>query len=421
MTSPQTASSAPEPHEGLLSTLGETNEAMIHAVLHGGGLERVAAIAADSVGGPVAVVIPSSRVALVARQLHEPVDLDALEAWVVERLRGFPSIVPADVVAEAPIRLREEIVGVVAVLRGAQPPRRQAGEFLRLAAAAVVTKLAIEDARAQTESNFRGSLLEELRSRDDLAGSEIVRRAARLGCDLTLGAVVLCVELTVGRPRLVQATIDAEHPQALAEELAPRAGQGARRMYAILPAAGAHPTPESTVAAATRLAARLRSYGTVGTSGFHRAPADLGGAVREAEFMLEVAQHVGAPIARDVVTSTYRLLFRMLASHPKELNEFFERTVAAIVTYDDQNRTELVRTLEAYLGANGNMNATATLLFAHRHTIAYRLERVRELTGLDPTRCSDREPLGLGLKVHRLLRPDVAHEPTLAGRAGGPA
>jgi len=137
--------------------------------------------------------------------------------------------------------------------------------------------------------------------------------------------------------------------------------------------------------------------------------------------MLEVAQHVGEPIAQDVVTSTYRLLFRMLASHPRELHEFYERTVAAIVAYDDQNRTELVRTLDTYLGANCNMNATAALLFAHRHTVAYRLERVRELTGLDPTVSSDREPLGLGLKVHRLLRPHAAPELERAGRGAAPA
>jgi sugar diacid utilization regulator len=421
MTSTHTAASVADSLDGLLSTLGETNEAMIGAVLHGGGLERVAAIAADAVAGPVAVVIPSSGVALAACQPHEQVDLEAVEAWVVERLRGSPSVVPADVVAEAPIRVSQEVVGVVALLRGARAPRPQAGEFLRLAAAAAATELAIEDAREQTEASLRGSLLEELRSRDELCGSEIVRRASRLGCDLAKGAVVLCLELTVGRPRLVLGMIDSEHPQALAEELDASGEAGPRRIYAVLPAVGACATPESVLAAATRLATRLRRYGAVGTSGFNARPADLGRAVREAELMLEVAQHVGEPIAQDVVTSTYRLLFRMLASHPRELHEFYERTVAAIVAYDDQNRTELVRTLDTYLGANCNMNATAARLFAHRHTVAYRLERVRELTGLDPTVSSDREPLGLGLKVHRLLRPHAAPELERAGRGAAPA
>ena len=42
------------------------------------------------------------------------------------------------------------------------------------------------------------------------------------------------------------------------------------------------------------------------------------------------------------------------------------------------------------------MNATASAIYAHRHTVAYRLERVKELTGLDPLLSEDRERLGLG-------------------------
>jgi DNA-binding PucR family transcriptional regulator len=42
------------------------------------------------------------------------------------------------------------------------------------------------------------------------------------------------------------------------------------------------------------------------------------------------------------------------------------------------------------------------MIFAHRHTVAHRLERIHELTGFDATSYEDRERLGLGLKIHRL-------------------
>ena len=48
------------------------------------------------------------------------------------------------------------------------------------------------------------------------------------------------------------------------------------------------------------------------------------------------------------------------------------------------------------------MNATARAIHAHRHTVAYRLDRIRELTGLDPSATEDRERLGLGLKAMRV-------------------
>ena len=74
----------------------------------------------------------------------------------------------------------------------------------------------------------------------------------------------------------------------------------------------------------------------------------------------------------------------MLASHPEEVRSFYEDTVAPIVKYDDQYATDLVGTLEAYLEQNCNMNATAAAIYAHRHTVAYRLERVKELSAPRP-------------------------------------
>src|SRR5207249_1404193 len=92
-------------------------------------------------------------------------------------------------------------------------------EFLHLAAVASLTEVAVEEAREEVEQNLRGSLLEELRSRPDLEAREIVRRAARLGCDLSRGAVVLCADLTTDRPRHVVAIVSGEEPGALAQLL----------------------------------------------------------------------------------------------------------------------------------------------------------------------------------------------------------
>lgn len=121
--------------------------------------------------------------------------------------------------------------------------------------------------------------------------------------------------------------------------------------------------------------------------------------------MLEVRAAHGAAAAEDVGDGTYRLLFRVLASHPEEMESFYEHTVAPLVRYDEQYSSELLATLEVYLANNCNMNATAQAIYAHRHTVSYRLERIRDLTGLDPLKSEDRERLGLGLKAYRILAP----------------
>ncbi len=400
----------PRPDPGsLVERLRSVHLQMVDAVLGGDGLEQVAELAAGAAGGAVAIVIP--RLGAVAASRGAGADPVALRRYVAERIKDRPAPVPPGVLAEVAIASGDEVIGGVLLL-GPAEARPEATEFLHLAAVASLTEVAVEEAKEEVEQNLRGSFLEDLRSRPELDGPEIARRASRLGCDLSRGAVVLCAELTSDRPRHVVATIGGEYQGALAQHMdAPPTPGGSRvapRVYALLPAAageGDRGAAEATLAAARKLAARLQRHGTVGLSSFYSDPAELGRAIQEAELVLDVLRRSDVPIAEDIGTGTYRLLFRVLASHPEEVRSFYEDTVAPIVKYDDQYSTDLVGTLEAYFEQNCNMNATAAAIYAHRHTVAYRLERVKELCSLDPMQSEDRERLGLGLKAYRIIAP----------------
>ena len=380
---------------------------MVDAVLTGDGLERVAELAAEAVGGTVAIVVPRLGAAFMAPPGSPTAErLPALRHYVDDCVADRLSHPPRGLALEIPITSGDEMVGCVLLLEGANAPVEQAAEYLHLAAVASLTEVAVEEARDEVEQNLRGSFLEDLRAGAVVAPDELVRRAARLGCDLGRGAVALCAELHTERPRHVVATIGDDVPGALAQHMeSPAGGAPSGRVYALLPAIGGPDPAEATLAAAARLAARLQRHGTVGLSSFYSEPAELGRAVQEAELVLDVLTVSGEPIAEDINQGTYRLLFRVLASHPEEVRSFYEDTVAPVVRYDDQYRTDLVGTLEAYLAANCHMSATATAIHAHRHTVAYRLERVRDLTGLDPMQSEDRERLGLGLKAYRIIAP----------------
>jgi DNA-binding PucR family transcriptional regulator len=143
----------------------------------------------------------------------------------------------------------------------------------------------------------------------------------------------------------------------------------------------------------------------VGVSSFYAEPGDLGRALAEAELVLDVLRRGEVPVGEDLSSGSYRLLFRVFASHPDEVRSFYGDTVAPLVRYDESYGSELVATLETFLEHNGATGAAASALYVHRHTIAYRLERVKELTGLDPALSEDRERLGLGLKAYRILSP----------------
>jgi len=88
-------------------------------------------------------------------------------------------------------------------------------------------------------------------------------------------------------------------------------------------------------------------------------------------------------------------LLRRLAASP-DLRPFRE-LVGPLVVHDEGHGGDLVRTLRVLFDSGGNMSEAAERLFLHRNSVPYRLERVRELTGLDWRRGGDRFALQLGL------------------------
>ncbi|MGI8622066.1 MAG: PucR family transcriptional regulator, partial [Solirubrobacteraceae bacterium] len=299
---------------------------------------------------------------------------------------------------EVPVESGGETVGAALALGPVGP---EAAELLHAVSVAVLTELAMADARVEVEENLRGSFLEQLRAGAvGASGDEVVRRAARFGCDLSNGAVAVCAEPSGDRVRHLVALVSDEVPQALAQ----LADDG--RVYGLVPPAPDAPDgAASATTLARRVAARLRPHGFVGLSSAFADPAALGHALEEAALVLDVVRPGGAPGEGDVGDGTYHLLFRVLASRPEEVRSFYEDTIAPLARYDGQYGSALVGTLEAWFAHDCSTVATAGAIFVHRHTVAYRLDRVKELTGLDPLRSEHRERLGLGLKAGQVIAP----------------
>jgi DNA-binding PucR family transcriptional regulator len=352
---------------------------MVGAVLSGEGLERVAEIAAAYAGAPVAVIVPR---------------LGSLEGWerydryIAARLAGGHPQTPAEITAEVAISSGGRQLGAVLLLGGGGA---DAGDYLHMAAIATLTEVAVAEARDETEQSLRGSFLEEVLSRPDLEPPEIERRAGRLGFDLDAGYLALCADAGGRGPGRLTAALMAEVPGVLVQA-------AEARVYALLPGAPEH---------ARGVVARLARHAPVGVSSWRVGASEVRRALEEAELVLGVTSAGGGVPGEEIGQSTYRLLFRVLASHPQEVRSFYEDTVAPLVAYDQQYSTDLLGTLSAYLDNNCNMAATASAIHAHRHTVGYRLERVRDLSGLDPLKSEDRERLGLGLKAYRIIAPSL--------------
>jgi sugar diacid utilization regulator len=301
------------------------------------------------------------------------------------------------------------------------------GALLRLVTTLIASEVervrAPERASEEAAAGFqRAVLTRRIHDREDL-----IARGKELGTDLSSGAVVAVVRAHVRNP-----VEDDWRRRLLAV-----ASRGAR---SVAPGSIASPTeldadavvvlaPAADDDAGRRVSAAILRELESGLAGFSFAlgrsrrvqdPLDLQRAYDEALLALNVAEGDAerSELAYEE-TGTYQLLLPYM-SDPAELKRFYDETVRPLVAYDEQYETDLLGTLATFLECDANVNATAARLITHRHTVRYRFERVRELTGLDVSSTDGREKLSLGLKAMRVLGFAAPRGPASEpGAAGG--
>ncbi|HEX6687319.1 MAG TPA: helix-turn-helix domain-containing protein [Solirubrobacterales bacterium] len=279
----------------------------------------------------------------------------------------------------------------------------------------VTTLLALELERSRApdwqNEEVAGVFVAALLARQVTDRGDIVARAGELGTNLEKGAGAIVLRAA---PRTAQTgewrgrvltlamrTLRSLAPGALA---AAEEGEVATEIAVIVPAEDEERLQRAAAGLTRELEDVLPGFHlTVGASRRVVDPVDLYRAGSEARLAVNVGEAEGKPLLSFEETGAYRLLLPAMSEDPGELQRFFAETIEPLAAYDDQYETELVATVEAYLNNDGNVAATAKQLFTHRHTIRYRLERVRELCGHDVSATEGREKLGLGLKAMRVL------------------
>jgi sugar diacid utilization regulator len=278
----------------------------------------------------------------------------------------------------------------------------------------VATLLALEVERARApdwaSDEAASAFVRAVLARQVTDRGDIVARAAELGTDVGAGAGVIVARAAPhsaqsGDWRARVLTVALRALRAVGGGALGALGEGELAEVATIAAAG---DDEGLRRAAERLekelTAALPGFAvTVARSRCVNDPVDLYRAGKEALLAANVAEAEGHSLLAFEDTGAYRLLLPAMSEDPGELERFYEETLAPLVAYDDQYETDLVATVEAYLENDGNVAQTASRLFTHRHTVRYRLERVRELGGHDITSSEGREKLSLGLKAMRVL------------------
>ena len=237
---------------------------------------------------------------------------------------------------------------------------------------------------------------------------EITAAASEIGTDISRGGGVLMARAHSGaaqdgdwRSRVLDLTVRALRTVAAGSMAAMGDEDDEAVVTIIVPAADEERLLKVEEVLTRELPSSLAGLSlTIARSRHAGDPQSLERAGREAHLALNVGEAEGrSPIAFEE-TGAYRLL---LGTGKDELMSFYSETVEPLVAYDEQYETDLVATVEAYLDSDGNVPATAGQMFTHRHTIRYRLERIRDLSGHDATATEGRERLSLGIKAMRVL------------------
>lgn len=86
-----------------------------------------------------------------------------------------------------------------------------------------------------------------------------------------------------------------------------------------------------------------------------------------------------------------------------ELVKFCNDTIRPLIEYDRLNKTELTKTLKVYFECNGNMKKMSKQMFMHYNTIIYRLQKIKDIIGIDIENYDQRLNLEIAMKALALI------------------
>jgi DNA-binding PucR family transcriptional regulator len=104
--------------------------------------------------------------------------------------------------------------------------------------------------------------------------------------------------------------------------------------------------------------------------------------------------------------------------HEAGMQRFLALNLGRLLDEDEKTREQLLQTLRIFFDVNCSHEVAAQRLGVHRKTIANRVAKIAELTGLDFSTHDDRLAADISLYVYRLLNGGDSDERTSATSSG---
>lgn len=251
-------------------------------------------------------------------------------------------------------------------------------------------------ALVREQEGARREFLADLLYRTDAPAEDILRRAHAFGYDLSLGYLAL-VGTGPGedgkKEVLVSAASARVVPEGTPEPIVMQKGEQTIALLPTDPSFDPLMVPE-------KLVVELGGAWVFGASGPDPGLEGIRRAYFEAREALEIglALEASGPVFRfdDL------LPYHFLKVEPALVDRFVGQTLGALIEYDERRNGDLIKTIEAYFDCDGSVKMAGESLFAHPHTVTYRLKQVEKLTGWSLRDPEDKLRLQLALRAYRL-------------------
>ncbi len=379
----------------------QIHQRLVNVTLRSGGLDGIAATLQELIGRPV--LIDDARHGVLA--LAGDGDRFPDAAWRATVVDGTDDAGSTPVsVSESPdgagwfvsaVRLGSEVVARIWFPGNDSPADPIDLRAVEHGSLVVALELLRARTAAEVEHRLRGELLADLLSSRTAPPASLLQRAQRLGHDLNLPHVAMVAALSAATGQSEQRNYERALSQVakLAAGYRPRplvAMHGGHIVMLWPPAAtpvdvvppGSEPLPTVPAMVLRTLEASLPGVAVTVAVSEHDSEA-YGDSYRIAKGALEIAVRAGRTSTVVTVEELGILGLLLQIDDPEKLSAFALRTLAPVIDYDADHRTELVATLRAYIECRRDRAATAATLVIHPNTVAQRLRRIEKLCHQD--------------------------------------
>lgn len=88
------------------------------------------------------------------------------------------------------------------------------------------------------------------------------------------------------------------------------------------------------------------------------------------------------------------------------INEFYQEIISPLKEYDKKYNTQILTTAIKYIENDGSVKRTSEELFQHDNTIRYRINKMKEILGMENLDGSFYEQLSIAIKIYKIFNKD---------------